>query len=522
MIYDQIFCRQNASVFDNAILEALYAYDYCNVIFIARLAEINRYSSRIINSSVITALQNFHMCGSFPITMSYNNSFILYDRYMINAYRYAKELNVSGWDINQSYLDFVQEYMKPPNNSQYGEMLWINPQMNYSESQSSRYYDEHAETLDMFLEFALAGINESAKYADDAWISTQSHWDGSIYGYRTSSGDVECEMGNFAQVISEYRNYRGDIPYFSRVIADLENKLLIEGFDSRGWGTVGVIQHASDNTQLRLGETLGNLLALQMFYPYFNNNAQSSFRDMLGTNSWQGLIASPLFDNNRFQWNNDTTFGFDSDASNVGLMTLFLSGVIPTTGNLAINASEERYPDYRTCFPTSQWQFNYQNKMIRIPVKAGTLSFIFGSRQVNENFGSDGVFEVYFADDWNRIVLVKKVANINTVSLQPVTLETIPKSYVTPKTYPTPTPRPNPTPTPTPNFQRNSTTPTISPTPTVDTTPTLTLPAQQSPIQKNDVALTISVIGGVSGLFGFVAFCYFFSVRRKSRVINQF
>jgi len=30
VIYDQIFCRQNASVFDKAIIEALNSYDYCN------------------------------------------------------------------------------------------------------------------------------------------------------------------------------------------------------------------------------------------------------------------------------------------------------------------------------------------------------------------------------------------------------------------------------------------------------------------------------------------------------------
>ena len=109
VIYGQVFGLQNQTVFDDAILQALNQSDYQDVIFIARLAELNGYTSTAINDSVITALENFTMCGSLPLTCWANSyapdSFQVYDRYMINAYRYAQELNVSSWDVNQAFLD---------------------------------------------------------------------------------------------------------------------------------------------------------------------------------------------------------------------------------------------------------------------------------------------------------------------------------------------------------------------------------------------------------------------------------
>ena len=432
------------------------------------------------------------MAGSLPITYTGSDapdSFLLYDRYMVNAYQYAQELNVPGWNLTQAYLDFVKAYMTPPENSYYGEMLWINPQENFSESYSGRYYDEHAETLDMFLEFALAGINGSMNYADDAWLNTQSHWNGKYYFYSDTDQEVECEMGNFAQIIAEYQNYRGAIPYFDRVISDLEYKLLSSEYNSPAWGTIGVLKHAESNPQLRLGETMGALIALQMLYPYFTNDSQANFRDML-TIGWQGLVNSSLYSNNQFRMMD--TYGDDAygdDASLLGLMTLFLYGIIPDTGYLAINASNERYQDYQTCFPTSEWKFDYQNSSIRIPVMQGNLTFIFGSENVSQDFPSNGVYDIQFANDWNNITSITQIADINTTTLQPVTLQTIPRP--TPSPTPVATPQPSPIPTATP-------TPTLTPTPP-QTSPSST-PTQKhhngNPTQTADVVFIVSV-GGV-------------------------
>ncbi len=538
VIYGQVFGLQNQTAFDDAILQALNQSDYQDVIFIARLAELNNYSSSVINDSVRAALQNMPMCGSLPITY-YNNgdsdcasSFLVYDRYMVNAYRYAQELGISGWNLTQAFIDFANAYLKPPENSQYGEMLWINPLENFSESFSSRYYDEHAETLDMFLEFALAGVNETVSYngltlnatdfADDSLINTQSHWSGSIYGYDSASGEVECEMGNFAQVIAEYQNFRGNLTYFDRVIQDLEYKLLAENFSSPAWGTVGVLKHADGNPQLRLGETMGALIALQMLYPYFSPDMQDNFASMLQNGAWQGLLTSSLYGNGQFKFLSTDT-GYGSDASSLGAMMLFLDGIVPNTGYLAMNASNERYQDYRTCFPTSQWSFNYQNQTICIPVIAGNLSFLFGSEEVSQNFPSNGVYNIQFADDWNSIISITKVADISTTTLQPVTLQAIPRS--TSSSTPTPqltlplaltlTPTPTPTPTPSPTPQP---TPTSAPAPTP--APTSTPTQQDTPTQKpSEPPMQAYVIVFIMfAAFGSATALYY--VKRKNRQVG--
>jgi hypothetical protein len=304
VIYDQIFCRQDTDVYDNAISKALSGNDYQEVLFIARLAELNNYTSLTINSSVRVALENMPMVGSFPLTYTGRdapNSFIVYDRYMVNAYRYAQDFGITRWDINAAYNDFTKAYNNPSSGSVSGEMLWINPQQNFARSYTSRYYDEHAETLSMFMFFALNGVDNAMFYADDAWINLQTHWNDNIYVYADNSNIVECEMGNFAQIITEYQNNRGKIPNFDRVITDLENKLLTDQYNSPGWGSVGVIKHADTNFQKRLSETMGSLIALQMLYSQFTEGNQTNFQNML-TDGWRGLINSSLFNNNKFSF----------------------------------------------------------------------------------------------------------------------------------------------------------------------------------------------------------------------------
>ncbi len=488
VIYDQIFCRQNTTVFDNAITQALNRSDYNEVIFIARLAELNGYSSQTINSCLKTALQNIPLCGSLPLTYTATqyapDSFILYDRYMINAYRYAQELNVSRWNINSAYQDFVKAYLHP-NGS--GEMLWINPQTNFEKSWSSRYYDEHAETLGMFLLFAMAGISDSMAYADDAWLNVQDHWNGSIYGYTNKDAGVECEEGNFAIVITEYQNNRGLLPYYDRVIVDLEDKLLTNGYNSSSWIGDGVIRHADGNNENRLYETMGNLMALQMLYPDFTEGNQTNFQNMLLT-GWQGLVGSNLFSNNQFRFLN-TTDSYNGDASLLGAMTLFLYGIIPGTGSLAITASNERYQDYRTCFQTSQWQFNYTDQSIRLPINKGNLTFIFGSQNVTADFPQDGVYDIQFSSDWNNITQTTKIEDITRPNLQPVTLQPITKPTPTPVVSPTVTPSPSPSTTTTPS-------PTPSPTPTQQppTNPPTTKPTDDSNSPPNTPPVLLCIV----------------------------
>ena len=225
-----------------------------------------------------------------------------------------------------------------------------------------------------------------------------------------------------------------------------------------------------------------------MLYPDFSVGNQTNFQNMLGNGDmWKGLTNSSLYDpvTYAFRVTDTNGTGYSDDMSAVGAMQLFLSGIIPSTGSLAITPINEAYQDYRTCFPTSEWSFNYQTKTIHIPVMAGNLSFIFGTQQVSQNFPQNGVYTVQFSSDWNMITSIDKIADINTPTLQPATLQPI-----TRLTSQTPTVSVNQT------IQ-----PTSSPTPTQTTAPTATplptsqpnLQAKQTPFQTNVVILIISV-----------------------------
>jgi hypothetical protein len=278
-----ILASKDYSAFDAAISRDINGGDYVDALYVARLADLNSYSSDTIIADTKTALQQISMCGSLPITAnahSYGDPdllnigcFLVYNRYALYGYKYAAQYgdSTSKWNINQAFTDFSNAYSKKPLGSVSGEMLWCDPQENWAASYSSRYYDEHAQTLSTFLQFAEQGVPNALTYADKAWTGVQAHWNGQYYGY-TGTSTVECEMGNFAQVIAEYKDLKGGtIPYWDRVISDLNYKLLANGWSSPGWASPGVIIHAKGvNNELRLLETTGAIIALQSQYPYFS------------------------------------------------------------------------------------------------------------------------------------------------------------------------------------------------------------------------------------------------------------
>jgi fibronectin type 3 domain-containing protein len=416
------------SAFDKAIAADIDRGDFIDAMYVARLAELDGYHSEAILNATQTALQQIVMCGSLPITADaktygdpdLNNSgcYLVYHRFGLWGYRYAEELGlVDKWNVTQAFSDFAKAYNSPPTGSVSGEMLWCDPQENWARSYSSRYYDEHAETLSVFLKFAEQDVPNAIDYADRAWSGVQAHWnvqDG-YYGY-TSTTIVECEMGNFAQIISEYKALKGGtIQYWDRVIQDLNYKLLASGWSSPGWGAPGVIRHAQTNQQLRLWETMGALIALQGLFPDFTPAMKSAWADMLmGSNpAWQGLMGSSLNVDGYFRGLSNTLPS--NDATACAAATLFLYGIVPVTGNLAIPSREEFYNDLRTPFVPSDFMFDYENRRIRIPLNAGEIRFVYGSLPVSYNFTSDGVYDIEFTSDWNQI----KRVNGHNVALTP-------------------------------------------------------------------------------------------------------
>jgi hypothetical protein len=432
-----ILANQDNSAFDRAISQDVASGNYIDALYVARLAQLSGYSSDIIIQNLQTALIGMTMCGSLPITInahSYGDPDVLnqgtynvYHRFALWGYQYAQEYGLQDkWNANQAFLDFAKAYDKRPSGSVSGEMLWCDPQENWAKSYSSRYYDEHAQTLGVFLKFAEQNVPNALSYADKAWTGIQAHWN-SLYGYYgyTGTSVVECEMGNFAQLIAEYKDQSGGtIPYWDRVISDLSYKLLAQKWSSPGWASPGVIIHAKGvNNQLRLWETMGATIALQNQYPYFSSTGKSNWQNMLmGTQSaWQGLMASSL--NSGGYFSGVSGEATSNDATVCAAATLFLDGIVPITGSLKIPNRDEFCNDQRTPFIASDFKFDYANHLIRIPVRAGQITFIYGSSPTSYNFPVDGVYDIQFSNDWNLVTSVNgQPINYNTPS-QPLNLQ---------------------------------------------------------------------------------------------------
>jgi hypothetical protein len=402
--YAMIFKALPLSYYDTLIQQYISNGDWRRVLETKRLSEINGYDSATIENATKQALINMPMLEHLPLNRNIGGAdyYMVYDRFLLDAYRYASQYGqTSKWNRSLAYQELLATYQAAGRPS-----LGYNPTTRTTFPWPPRYYDETAETLDSFLK--LAGNDAGL------WDYIQNHfWNGSIYSYMSGDNMYECEVGFFAFVIGYYYAMSGhELANLDRVFLDLYNKLLVNGWSSAAWGVPGVLKHASSNPQLRLENTLGAILALQAYCG--SSTWQSSFADLLSGSSpaWEALLTSPMYSAGRFKYHSDNAFSDDGTA--IGMMTLFLEGIIPSTGSLAIPLNDEAYQTPSFLTPASLFSFDYANRTIRIPVNPGELKFQFGTKIASYTFPSTGIYDVQFDGDWNTIVSVNKVGPLNT------------------------------------------------------------------------------------------------------------
>jgi len=415
--FAMVFNALPLSYYDTLIQQYASSGDWLDVFRVKRFSEIDGYDSPTIEQATQQALANMPMLENLPLTWTYigNPYYKVYHRFVLNAYRYAAQYGqTSTWNKSAAYQELLATYQEASQPS-----LAYNPITLTTFPWTPRYYDEAAETLDSFVKL---GGNDAG-----LWDYIQNHfWTGSIYGYN-GPNQYECEVGFFAMVIGYYyvMNDRS-LTDFDRVYLDLYNKLLVNGWSSVAWGVPGVLQHASSNSQLRLGNTLG---AIQALHAYVGTSAwESSFVNLLGgsNKAWSALLNSPVYSAGRFE---DTSNGpFSDSATAEGMMTLFLEGIVPSTGSLAMPLNDEGYQDIWDLTPASLFGFDYANTRIRIPVNPGELKFQFGTGVASYTFPSAGVYEVQFDNSWNTVTSVNKVGPLDS-QFQYLQFNTYPPTY---------------------------------------------------------------------------------------------
>ena len=386
--------------------------DFKTLIQMKRIAELDGINSSLLNQMVAEAMINQEMTGHWP--MADPDGMLVYWKFLVFTYKYANELglNVSKWSRNEAFHEFLSLWEADH------DFLWFNPANKSSIDIGDRYYDENAEVLSIFLKFYQIGVPEALDYANQMWEHIcQYHWSGSYFPYRDTSGQVECEAGPFAEAIAELyvaNNY--SLPNFpDYILQDLNYKFITGGnWSAKLWSPEAyVVRHAESNPEKRLENTVTAWAAMQSYYPLMNESMKSNFINLLtgSPNAWQGLInSSNLYSEGRFRWRENKNY--TDDATCGGAMILFLNGIVPDTGSLAIPVIDECYQDWYSMFPASHFRFNYETETIRIPVWAGRINFRFGTENASYIFPDNGIYEVHFSSDWNTVENTSKVSSL--------------------------------------------------------------------------------------------------------------
>jgi len=294
-----------------------------------------------------------------------------------------------------------------------------------------RSYDEAGQWLDFMIKLYEADpINNvgALTYVINTlwdWYNTggpfgTGFWNptGSFYSYGRGNDQYECEGAFFPLIFARMRADNGySLAHWNdRVIVDIYNRWLLANWAGHGWIDY-VVEHSTSNTQHRLSNTVGAWFTLQAYYQVLDSTPKANMIAMLaGTGSpaipaWSLIEQySTLYHPLTHQWSQSGEAGSDSMTA-IALQMLFLLGIVPSTGSLFSPLQEFCYE----CFMNfdNDWHLDIANRKITIPVKAGNLTFIYGSYPVTQNFDHDGVYEITFASDWNSIDSMTRVRPIS-------------------------------------------------------------------------------------------------------------
>jgi hypothetical protein len=407
--FSLIFTGQNTY---DAVLPTIS--DFKTLIQTKRIAELDDVNSSLLDQLVTQAMASQQMVGHWPNVDPH--IMCVYYKFLVSAYRYALELGVnsSSWNRDLAYQEFLNCWQADPN------FLWFDPAQGIPTDHMDRYYDENAEVLSFFLKFDEIGVPDALNYANQMWTHLcTKHWSGSYFPYIGSSGQVECEAGAFAETIGElYANNMNGLPNFpDYILKDLDYKFLSGGnWSAKLWSPGAyVVRHAESNPEKRLENTITAWAAMQSYYGLMNSTMKSEFDSLLtgSPSAWAGLVDdSNMYNNGQFRWRE--TSNYTDDATAGGAMLLFLNGIVPDSGSLAIPVIDEVYQDWYSMFPASHFRFDYDSRMIRIPVWAGRINFTFGTGTASYVFPKNGIYEVNFSPDWNTVTNASLVSPLSS------------------------------------------------------------------------------------------------------------
>ena len=386
--------------------------------------ELSKFGVSINATTIEAALDEVPMLptvGGLPSDYSHSGiaSFLVYNRYDLYAYQWAAQLGyeTSKWNLSTAYSVFnngVIAYGKP--------VLCVGSnQMGWGINYGPRYYDEAAETIDMYLTFWLLGVPDGLTHAQYWWDWANSNlWDnsdysgGGFYKYAIDWTTFECEAGSMDQIIWKLQYYAPSISNTSNLLTDMETRALNQGWSSPQWKNY-VVVHASDvngfsgNSQERLENTIASWAAMLGFYGNLSSSMQSQVQGLLDGSAslapaWNLTLQSKLYDNSTNMFRISSSDPDSAEATADGAALLMLLSTVPVTGSLAVPLEDCKYEDINNVIDGGINNINLTSHTLTINVGTpGTFQSMFGTNIFEYNLNSSGVWHLTFADDWNNI-----------------------------------------------------------------------------------------------------------------------
>jgi hypothetical protein len=397
-----------------------------------KIAELNNLTSADLDTQVKYTLDHMTMFTNKHVPHNWRDvddtEWAMAYRFGISTlYKYAKEHNyaLSKWNSTLAWqeLKYAIEHLSPK--LTYGLVpLCINLDTNGWRYDNARFYDEHDEWIEFFISMYEVdrdnNLGALAYARDSIWdFINNHHWSGDHYWYAAGWHDFECEGAFFHMIFCRLMALNGyGLANWDRVLTDMKTRYLNSLWSSPQWSVLGtpqyaVVHHNPDNNQVRLENTIGAWFSLQAFYQILDAQSKANIVSMLdGTvKAWEHLInSSGLYDAGTHKFRLVNAGDYLDSCTAYGIYGLFLLGIIPQTGSLYSPIHEWRYECWENA--DEYFNFDYTNRVVRIPVLAGTIKFIYGSTPVTKTFTEDGVYEVTFDSNWNSAT-INKVGTLN-------------------------------------------------------------------------------------------------------------
>ena len=387
--------------------------------------ELSKFGVPINATTIEAALNETAMLpGIGGLPDDYSNSgtasFLVYERYDLFAYRWADQLGyeTSKWNLTQAYTVFnkgVADYGKP--------VLCVGSNgQGWGISYGPRYYDESAETIDIYLTFWLLGVSDALSQAQYWWNWVSANlWDttgyplGSFYKYALDWTAFECEAGSFDQIISKLYYYDPTISNMTNLYTDVETRWLSQNWSSPGWLNY-VSVHATGvgsgggNSQERLENTISAWAAMIGFYGNMTSTMQSQVDGMLDGSTgpapaWSLLFQSELYDNFTGMFMLQSSASDSIEATADAAVLIMLLSTVPVNGSLAVPMADSWYEDINNIIDGGISNINYTSQTVTVSVaQPGTFLSMFGTNIFEYNLDSSGVWQLTFSNDWNSII----------------------------------------------------------------------------------------------------------------------